>query len=530
MNSRVVGPIAGRDAALVIDSRSASRQALAFMLRGLGFKTISAVSRLDEAKRCLETRPYEVLVCDYHFEGQGQTGSEWLAGLRRDGLLPLATVVIMVTSESKYPMVADAAETAIDWYLIKPHTAGDLAKRVVSARLRKRLLRPIHDAIAEGDFEGAGRDCMRRVKAREKHWVHAARLGAEVQLRLGKPQQAAELYHAVVEVRALPWARLGVARAQIADKDLPQAKATLESLLADHSSYVDAYDVMGSLHIEQGHFDKALDTYRLAAELTPWSLSRLHKQGMLAFMVGQTGEAARVLSRVVAQGLGTKAFDPQTWMLLALVQVEQNDLDGVKRCREELAAALRRDGETPRVRRMQLLAAALVQAIGAQPAHAVPLLQQMASAWPEPDFDFEAAVNLVAAVSAVISVRSVGVTLAEATEWVRLVARRFATSKSSSDTLAAAARRQPMLADAVRRGYAEVSAMTEQAMSHALNGDRERTVRELVGFAGETGNSRILDTATRTLQRYRNAIKDAASLAALSRQVEELALRYGASR
>lgn len=304
------------------------------------------------------------------------------------------------------------------------------------------------------------------MQAREKHWVHAARIGAEVQLRLGHHQTAAEMFQAAVEAKALPWARLGIACAQIAGKDTQQARSTLESLLADQRAYVDAYDVMGLLQVEQGQVDKALDTYRLAAGLTPWSLGRLHK-AMMALMVGQTAESVRVARQVVTLANGTKSLDPQVWMLLALGCIEQKDGDGVKRAHAELAAILRRDGETPRVLRMAQLAAALLQAVGAQPSAAVDPLRRMALARTGSEFDYEAAVNLVATIAAVCCARGPGLLLAEATEWVR-------------------------------------------------------------GFAEETGNARILETATRTLQRYRSAFKDAVGLAALTSQVEALAARYGA--
>ena len=57
--------------------------------------------------------------------------------------------------------------------------------------------------------------CVRRFEVRAAYWLYAARIGAELLLRLGQHDQARVLYEAVIATQALPWARLGVARAQI---------------------------------------------------------------------------------------------------------------------------------------------------------------------------------------------------------------------------------------------------------------------------------------------------------------------------
>src|SRR5690606_31349374 len=118
---------------------------------------------------------------------------------------------------------------------------------------------------------------------RQDYWLYAARIGAELLLRAGHIGEAQRLYEAVIEAKTLPWARLGVARAQLESGVPAKAATTIESLLADDDSYADAYDVMGRAQFELGQFDQALATYAMATRLTPHSVSRLLKHGMLAF-------------------------------------------------------------------------------------------------------------------------------------------------------------------------------------------------------------------------------------------------------
>ena len=68
---------------------------------------------------------------------------------------------------------------------------------------------------------------------------------------------------------------------------------------------------MGRVQVEQGDMTAALETYRTATELTPASISRLQKQGMLAFYMGEAAEATDALERTVRIGISSKMFDCQ---------------------------------------------------------------------------------------------------------------------------------------------------------------------------------------------------------------------------
>lgn len=59
--------------------------------------------------------------------------------LRRAQILPYGTVFVMLTAEATYAQVSEAAESALDSYLLKPHTAGSLLDRLKVHR-RKVLL------------------------------------------------------------------------------------------------------------------------------------------------------------------------------------------------------------------------------------------------------------------------------------------------------------------------------------------------------------------------------------------------------
>ena len=70
--------------------------------------------------------------------------------------------------------MAEAAEAALDAYLIKPYTSANLAERLASARQRKRVLKGIFEAIEAEDFDTAANLCLARFEAKDKYWLYAA--------------------------------------------------------------------------------------------------------------------------------------------------------------------------------------------------------------------------------------------------------------------------------------------------------------------------------------------------------------------
>ena len=222
--------------ALVIDSNATSRSILVAQLREYGVTKVVQCSRVRDARSRLEHTVFDYVLCDQFFGESNYSGQTLLDDLRRAQLLPFSTVFFMVTTEATYAAVAEAAESALDGYLLKPFTPSALFERLSLARLRKVHLKPIFDAIEQDDFKLAASLCAERFEARQPYWLYAARIGTELLLRLGRHAQARTLFEAVIAARALPWAKLGVARAQIESGQAARAITTLQGLLGEDAS------------------------------------------------------------------------------------------------------------------------------------------------------------------------------------------------------------------------------------------------------------------------------------------------------
>lgn len=509
--------------ALVIDSNPTSRSILVSQLRDFGMGSVVQCARLADARRQLEYRSFDVVLCEHHFANEASSGQDLLDDLRRNQLLPFSTVFIMVTGEATYAKVAEAAESALDGYLLKPHKATQLGDRLRQARIRKISLQDIFAAIEADEFERAALLCQRRFESKGLFWLYAARVGAELLLRTGKHAQAQTMYEAVVQAKTLPWAKLGVARSLLDSGQTVRAASTLENLISEDPSYSDAYDVMGRAQFELGKFDQALATYKMAAELTPASISRLQNLGMMSYYAGDRHEAEKILDRTARLGLDSKMFDCQTLVLLAFARLESGDRKGLQRCRDDFARLIEKYPKNERMQRLSGIVEVLSSIQQSQFAQAVDAIRSMARTVKSPGLDFESASNQLALMA---QLANKAIQLDEVQSFVDALALRFCTNIALSELLAGAAAIHPAYAERVRAAHSQILKITEYAVSLSMGGDPQASVTHLLFHGKATLNAKLIETAYLVLHRYAEKIADAHSL---GEAVHELRTRFGTS-
>jgi predicted Zn-dependent protease len=507
--------------ALVVEGNPTARSILITQLRDFGMGTVVQASRAVDARRQLEFRTFDFVLCELHFANESTSGQDLLDDLRRNQLLPFSTVFIMITGEATYAKVAEAAESALDGYLLKPHRAVHLGERLHQARLRKLSLQEIFSAIEKEDFNQAAKLCMQRFESKGKFWLYAARVGAELLLRTGQCAQAQTLYQAVVAAKTLPWAKLGVARSQLDAGQITQANSTLENIISADPTYADAYDVMGRAQFELGRFDKALETYKMASTLTPASISRLQNLAMMTYFAGDHVEAEKLLDRTARLGLESKMFDCQILVLLAFTRLENGDRKGLQRCQDDFARLLEKTPDNPRMLRLVDIVVALNLIGQHQFAQSVEAVRALAKTVTNPEFDFESAGNLLGLLS---QLACKAIQLNELESVVETMGMRFCSNRSLTELLAANARVYPTYAERVRGCQAKVLEFAETAMALSMAGDPTAAVKNLILHGKATLNARLIDNAYQVLQKHAAKITE---VTALGEAVQELRTQFG---
>ena len=507
--------------ALVIDPNPTTRSVLLAQLREFGFGTVKAALRVADARELLEHRRFNVILCDTEDDGSsGSKGQDLLEELRREQLLPYSTVFVMITHEATYSTVAEAAEAALDSFMVKPFSANALFERLREARQRKRVLQDIFEAMESKDFVRAADLCLARFNERQKYWLYAARIGAELLLILGRNAEAKQLYDAVIAAKTLPWAKLGVARVQLAVGEVAQARRTLEALIDSDPQFADSYDVLGKVHMEQGNLTEALATYRTAAEMTPGCVLRLQHAGTLSYYAGDSRGAIQLLERTWQLGRKSRMFDVLSMMLLALLRFDANDTKGLDAARDVLANFSARYPQSVRLKRMEQLGEVLSRLNRGRILEAVTLLRRETQGFMRPDFELETAAN---AISVWTRLLRFGLGTNEVDSVVSQLARRFAVSRTTCEVLVAAARHYPDAAGIVREAYSEVMKLAEQSMNLAVQGQPAKAVESMLQHGSSTGNAKLIEMALLVAKRHQDSISDVQSLMT---QQAQLAHRY----
>lgn len=495
--------------ALIIDSNSSSRSLMCAQLRDLGVGTIKQTPRVKDARVMLEHHSYDIVLCDYHFDSSDTSGQDLLDELRREGLLPYSTVFVMVTSEATYAKVAEAAEAALDAYLIKPYTSANLAERLASARRRKRILKDIFAAIENQEFEIAAGLCLARFEAKEKYWLYAARIGAELLLRLKRFDDARVLYEAIIAAKTVPWARLGVARTEVAGGNLQKARRTLENLIGELPDYADSHDLMGHVQMEQGELKEALKTYQTAATLTPGCLLRLQRCGSLGFYAGERAEAQRMLERAMSQGLRSKLFDMLSVVLVGLMRFDAKDYKGFKYAHDALLAAIERAPGSVRLQRFDMVFRGLAYLLERRVGQALLIAREFTEDSDSGSFDLEAASLLTALW---VRLSSQEVELEEMMPILLTLGMRHCSAKASTEILVAVTEGHQGAADQFRECHQKIFSVAETAMRHSLRGSAKVAVELLIQQGEQTRNAKLIDMAGLVLKRHAEKVDDAPAL------------------
>jgi Tfp pilus assembly protein PilF len=362
---------------------------------------------------------------------------------------------------------------------------------------------------------------MERFETKGKFWLYAARVGAELLLRVGRPGDAQKLYQAVVAAKTLPWAKLGVARAQLDAGQITQATSTLENLISADPNYGDAYDVMGRAQFELGKFDKALETYKMASTLTPASITRLQNLAMMTYYSGDHVEAEKLLDRTARMGLESKMFDCQSLVLLAFARLENGDRKGLQRCHDDFNRLIERNPDSARTKRLADIVVALNLIQQHQFAQSVEAVRGLAKTVSNSEFDFESASNVLALIS---QLANKAIQLDEMETMVDTIGLRFCSNRSQTELLAASAIAHPPFVERMRACQTKVLEMAETAMSLSMSGNPTAAVNNLILHGKATLNARLIDNAHQVLLKHGSKIANAAEL---SLNLQELRSKFG---
>ncbi len=314
--------------ALVVDDSPGMRNALRLTLSNFGITKIQMVANASEAIFQIKNRSYDFILSDFNL-GEGRDGQQLLEELRHSNLISLETVFMMVTAESFYEKVVATAELAPDDYMIKPFSAELLRSRLTGILLRKRAFRDVYWHFQAQDLEASIAACDALICNKPKYAVDALRFKGELLVALGRFEEAEALYQQVVTMRAIPWARLGLARSLHLQKKVEAAEEELRDVLEHAPEMVAAYDLLSEVCLEKKDAEAAQAALEKGVAISAKTVRRQQKLGEVAYGNGDLEAARTAFDSVLEKGRHSIFITPTDFGNLCRVQLEQGDLQAV---------------------------------------------------------------------------------------------------------------------------------------------------------------------------------------------------------
>jgi DNA-binding NarL/FixJ family response regulator len=312
--------------ALIIEPHAGMRASIRNMLSDCGVSKIHDAASSNHAIKQLGLHPVDLVLCEYDL-GDGQDGQQLLEDLRHHKLVALSTMFFMVTAEGDHGKVVSAAELAPTDYILKPFTADRLLERISRALDRRRVFMPIHLLMDEGAQREAIDACVEGGQANPRYALDFLRLRAELHMFLGEPELADPIYRSLADARAVPWARLGLARTLFVRERFEEAQGILEELVDTNKAFVDAYDWLARTHAAAGALDKAQQVLARAVAVSPHVVRRLRTLGETALEAGDVDTAEKTLRQVVTKARYSEFRNPEDHVKLVRALVGKGDPD-----------------------------------------------------------------------------------------------------------------------------------------------------------------------------------------------------------
>jgi len=310
--------------ALIIEPHSGMRANIHSMLNMCGVTRIEHASSSNLAVKQIALRSFDMILCEYDLEG-GQDGQQLLEDVRHHKLMSFSTMFFMVTAEGNHSKVVSAAELAPTDYILKPFTADRLLDRLARALDRRSAFMPVYALMEAGDQREAIGACLEGEQIHPRYAIDFMRLRAELHVFLGEPDQAEPIYRKLIDMKAIAWARLGLAKTLFLRKQYDEAKGMLEELVDSNRNFVDAYDWLARTHAAVGDLAKSLAVLTNAVAVSPHAVRRLRTLGETAFEAGDIAAAEKALKQVVAKAKYSEFRDPEDHVKLVRTLVKKGD-------------------------------------------------------------------------------------------------------------------------------------------------------------------------------------------------------------
>ena len=228
---------------LIVDDFNSFRITLNKIMYEMGFRHIDSVGSGEEAYSFSKKNHYDLILCDYNL-GKGKNGQQLLEELRINNLLKSQDIFILLSAETSRNVVMSAYDCEPDAYLTKPITAKVIQQRLRRLLGRRTTMLDIYASMQTGEVDKTIQLLTREIQQDSRYSMDCQKLLAEVYCDQKAFDKAEQVYRSVLEIRALDWAQVGLAKVKIEQGDCITAVKWLNDIVENNPSCMKAYDAL----------------------------------------------------------------------------------------------------------------------------------------------------------------------------------------------------------------------------------------------------------------------------------------------
>jgi Response regulator containing a CheY-like receiver domain and a GGDEF domain len=261
---------------VVVDDQRSFQVLIKAMLQNLGFSKITLLSSAEESRKRFQKEQFDIYLIDYNL-GHGENGRQLMDYLKQQRLLPVDSIIFIISGDNSRSMVLSALESEPDDYMMKPFSQEQLRLRLLRALIRKQQLLPMFVAFQSDNKQQVLVECKKIIDQNSRYASYCRCIMAEILLEQDRAQEAKKILEEGLAVRESAWLRLFLGRAtqQLGDHDA--AILHLHSALHLRPLMVDAYRWLAYSQMATGADEEAIATLERAVTISPQS-ARLHQQ------------------------------------------------------------------------------------------------------------------------------------------------------------------------------------------------------------------------------------------------------------
>jgi tetratricopeptide (TPR) repeat protein len=310
---------------LVVDDFQEFRASVRNMLQSFGAMSIDGANTAQSAINMIQTKPYDVILCDYNLGHDQKDGQQILEEVKHRELIKLSTVFIMVTAENTTEMIMGAFEYAPDDYLIKPFAKEILKARIDKAFKKKADLELVESAVKKKEYRHAIDLCEEQIENNPPNLFEYLRLKGDLCLSIGDYDRARDLYEMVLEMRTIPWAKIGLGKVFYYQENYAEAREIFYSLVQENKMLIVAYDWLAKTLQKLDAPEEAQLILQDALNISPKSVNRQKHLGDVSLQIKDFDVSEKAFKSAIEVGKHSYLKSPTVYTGLAKSFIGKNE-------------------------------------------------------------------------------------------------------------------------------------------------------------------------------------------------------------